>query len=165
LDINSETTYSYHIINNINDFEYIIDLLDKLISNNIHILPFIFDYNFNINPIKWEQNGHIHQIFEDKYNKEIYDYKYIIYYIIKHFEIEKWPQPKIFFEYIYNNNLFYYIESIDKSSLKLCVNRVYYAFDFLDIYERDINLDHYILDIDEAELYIDNWFYKINQNI
>ena len=115
LKLNTENTYTYHIIDNICDYEYTIDILDRLISQNINILPFIFDYNFNNNIKKWRENDHIHQLFGEELTKKIdsYYYKYIIYYIIKHFEIEKWPQPIKFFEYIYDKNLFHFIKNID----------------------------------------------------
>jgi hypothetical protein len=161
ININTENTYSYHIIDKICDYEYIIDILDRLISQKINILPFIFDYNFNNNTKKWREKDHIHQLFGEQLTRikkiDEYHYKYIIYYIIKHFEIEKWPQPQKFFEYIYDKNLFHFIKNIDNESLKTCINKVNTALKIIDIYERDINLDRYVLDIDEANKYIEEW--------
>lgn len=166
LNINSENTYSYHIINKICDYEYIIDILDRLISQKINILPFIFDYNFNNNIKKWNKKDYIHQLFGEELTKikkiDEYHYKYIIYYIIKHFDIDKWPQPQKFFEYIYDKNLFHFIKNIDNESLKICINKVKTALKLIDIYERDINLDRYVLDRyisgdTKTEKYIEEW--------
>ena len=169
LDINSSNTNSEIIKDNIDNLNYIIDYLDNLIKQNINIipevaeakvfpLPFIFDYNINCYPRGWDSDGgNMHPIFQSWFNKEVtYNRKYVIYYIIKHFDIDKWPQPKIFYNYIYEVKLIEFIKVIDKESLNECIRKINKSLELLEIYERDINLDTIELD-EKAIKYLNKW--------
>ena len=172
LDINSTNTHSEIIKDNINNLSYVIEYLDNLIKQNINIipkvskakaspLPFVFDYNINCYPRGWNGDGGcIHPIFQcwDSSSKIFtYSRKYIIYYIIKHFDIDRWPQPQIFYNYIYNNKLLDFIKAIDKESLNECIRKINNSYDLLDIYNRDISLDENVRLDKNAIKYLNKW--------
>jgi hypothetical protein len=162
LGINLENTYTKYIIDNIHDLSEVKNILDDLIDKKITILPFIFDYNIDCHPRAWNgDNGFNHPLFSEGYNnntyKDTYQFKYIIYYIIKHFDIDKWPHPIIFYNFICKSNLFYFIKNIDEKSLNLCINKVIKSYNLLNIYNRDIYLDEYEIFEDITEFYIDSW--------
>jgi hypothetical protein len=161
LDINSTNTHSENIKDYFNDITYIIDYLDNLIKQNINIIPFIFDYNINCYPRGWSGDGGcMHPIFQNwnLYDKiHSYNRKYIMYYIIKHFDIDKWPQPKIFYNYIYYCKLLDFIKVIDNKSLNECMKKIHDSYGLLDIYIRDINLDEISLD-NKAINYLKKWY-------
>ena len=165
LDINSENTYSEYIRDNIHDLSEVKNILDELINKKITVLPFIFDYDINCHPRGWNGDGGcIHPLFSSGYQKntykDTYQFKYIIYYIIKHFDIDKWPHPIIFYNFIRKINLFYFIKNIDDKSLKLCINKVIESYNLLDIYNRDICLDEYTRFEDITEDYLYSWHQK-----
>ena len=80
IKLDFKNTYTKMITDNINNFNFCLEIIDILKYDEISIIPFIFDYNNNNN----------HPIFEKINNKDViysYERKYLVYYIIKHFEI------------------------------------------------------------------------------
>lgn len=151
IKLDFKNTYTKMITDNINNFNFCLETIDILKYDEISIIPFIFDYNNNNN----------HPIFEKINNKDdIYSYerKYLVYYIIKYFEIDNWPHPYIFYKYIHDSDLYEFIKNIDHQNLFLIISKIIKSMKLLKIYNRDNNIDEYE-DDKKIRKYIHSYIY------